>query len=1123
MKTIQSLLVAAILTVAGALGAANAMAADPLAEGFASPPASAKPFVWWHWMNGNITQEGITHDLEWMHRIGIGGFQNFDAALGTPQVVKERLVFMTPPWRDAFRHAVQTADRLGLEMSIAGSPGWSESGGPWVTPEEAMKKLVWSETRVTAGKRFHGALPSPPSIAGRYQDQPLGAGITADAGAPAPDFYRDVAVIAFAVPAVDAAPLQAVVSSSAGPIDATLLSDGHLVKGVTLPFPKNGMAAWLRWDLGRPRAIRGLTLAFGGTPQLDFLIDTGRLQAELQASDDGVSYRSIAKLNDSAVGERTMAFDPVTARYFRLELPTPPPSKMPFTLPGMIVPTATEQIVTEAVLHLAPRVNRAEEKAAFFIGTGLDSSPTPDASAADVISGATVIDLTSRVHADGSLDWIPPKGTWTILRFGYSLIGITNHPASPEGTGLEVDKLSRKHVKAYLETYLDRYAAFLGPDLMGARGLHGMVNDSWEAGAQNWTEALPQEFQARRGYAMTRWLPVLTGRVVDSAASSDAFLWDFRRTLGELLTENHYGQLDALLKTRGMIHYVESHESGRAFIGDGMDAKRTATIPMSATWVSGNNPPAGYDADVRESASVAHLYGQNLVAAESLTTAGPAFAYAPADLKATADRMLSNGLNRFVIHTSVHQPLDDKAPGFTLGPFGQYFTRQETWAEQAGAWISYLARSAYLLQQGRYVADVLYYYGEDSNITALYGAGLPSVPAGYAYDFANAHALTLLHVQNGALTTASGMSYRVLVLDPRTRWMSLDVLRCIASLVSDGATVVGNKPQNTPSLADDASEFHRLADAVWGSGDTSGTHKYGKGQAIRAPTLADAMTMLGIAPDFSSSVPAADAELVYVHRHLDDGDLYYVSSRKAAAVNLEASFRVAGKAPELWYADTGRRAPASYRIESGRTIVALPLEAQDAVFVVFRQPATNPARRVPVPTRSIVADLEGPWQLTFQSGRGAPSSAVLPQLASWTTNTDAGIRYFSGTAVYHRNLPIRPEWLATGSRVDLDLGAVKSVAEVRVNGHSVGVLWKAPYRIDLTDVVKVGANDLEIGVTNLWPNRMIGDKQPGAAKITFATLDPYTADSPLLASGLLGPVRILTSRLAVQGNLTQSN
>jgi hypothetical protein len=827
-----------------------------------------------------------------------------------------------------------------------------------------------------------------------------------------------------------------------------------------------------------------------------------------------VTYRSIAKLNHSAVGQRTIAFLPVTARYFRLQLPTPPRPRSTLDLPGLVVPNAAEHVVTEAVLHVAPRVNRAEEKAAFFIGTGLDTSPTPEASPADVIGAATIVDLSSRLGADGALDWTPPKGQWMVLRFGYSLLGITNHPASPEGTGLEVDKLSRDHVKAYLEAYLDQYAAFLGPDLMGARGVHGMVNDSWEAGAQNWTEDLPREFKARRGYELAHWMPVLTGRVVDSAAASDAFLWDFRRTLGELLTQNHYAQLDAMLKARGMIHYVESHESGRAFIGDGMDVKRTATIPMSATWVSGNNPTASYDADVRESASVAHLYGQNLVAAESLTTAGPAFAYAPADLKATADRMLSNGLNRFVIHTSVHQPLDDKAPGFTLGPFGQYFTRQETWAEQAGAWISYLTRSAYLLQQGRFVADVLYYYGEDSNITVLYGTGLPAVPAAYAYDFANPHALTLLKVQDGALTTNNGMNYRVLVLDPRASWMSLGVLRCIAALVKDGATVVGDRPVNTPSLADDAVEFRRLSAAVWGDAVDAPSHAYGKGRVIHSGALAQVLPELGIAPDFSYTRSSADTELVYVHRHLEDGDLYYVSNRQSRAVSVEAGFRITGKAPELWYSDTGQRVPASYHIDAGRTIVPLQLDAHGALFVVFREPTTLTERRVPVPMRSVLATLDGPWQLTFQSGRGAPPSATLPNLASWTTNNDAGIKYFSGTAAYHRTIVVQRAWLDGGSRVELDLGAVKNVAEVFVNGRSLGVLWKAPYRIDLTDALKVGGNDLEVRVTNLWPNRMIGDKQPGAAKITFATLDPYKADSPLLESGLLGPVRLASLRTA---------
>jgi hypothetical protein len=340
--------------------------------------------------------------------------------------------------------------------------------------------------------------------------------------------------------------------------------------------------------------------------------------------------------------------------------------------------------------------------------------------------------------------------------------------------------------------------------------------------------------------------------------------------------------------------------------------------------------------------------------------------------------------------------------------------------------------------------------------------------------------------------------------------MSLEVLRRIAALVAAGGTVIGERPASTPSLADDAMAFRKLSLEVWGEGDAPGSHAYGKGKVVRAGTLASALTGLGIEPDFTYSRPAAAAGLVYVHRRLVDGDLYFVSSRDTAGTNVEASFRVTGKAPELWYADTGRRVPASYRIEGGRTIVPLQLDPLEAVFVVFREPTAVAQRRLPTPVRSVVETLGGPWSLSFQSNRGAPASATLGQLESWTTNVNAGIKYFSGTAAYRRTLEVKRGWLAGGSRVELDLGAVKNLAEVLVNGRSLGILWKAPYRIDLTDALKSGGNQLEIRVTNLWPNRMIGDKQPGAIKIAFATLDPYKADSPLLESGLLGPVRVST-------------
>ena len=359
----------------------------------------------------------------------------------------------------------------------------------------------------------------------------------------------------------------------------------------------------------------------------------------------------------------------------------------------------------------------------------------------------------AKMSADGKLDWTPPAGTWMVLRIGYSLTGATNRPASPEATGLEVDKLSKVHVKSYFDNYLGQYKDTVGA-LMGKRGLQYIITDSWEAGVQNWTDDMIAEFAKHRGYDMQPWLPVLAGHIVESAEASDRFLFDFRKTIADLTAENHYDQLTTMLRERDMGRYTESHESGRAFIADGMEVKRNAAIPMSAMWTSGpGQATERYDADVRESASVAHIYGQNLVAAESLTASSGAWSFSPETLKPTADRLMAMGLNRFVIHTSVHQPSNDKIPGLGLGPFGQWFTRHETWAEQAKAWTTYLARSCYLLQQGKFVADIAYYYGEDSNITALFSGRGPDIPAGYNFDYVNSDViLNRLAVTNGLIT-----------------------------------------------------------------------------------------------------------------------------------------------------------------------------------------------------------------------------------------------------------------------------------------------------------------------------------------------------------------------------------
>jgi hypothetical protein len=1121
---LTGMLAGVVLAVAGQNAADSG---DDLVKGFQQPPDSAKPRVWWHWMNGNITKEGIKLDLEWMHRVGIGGFQNFDAALKTPKLVDRRLVYMTPEWKDAFLFATQLADQLGLEEAIAGSPGWSESGGPWVKPSQGMKKVVWSETRIEGGKPFTGVLPHPPTVTGPLQNIPIFdflALIGGQAPAAPPSFYADTAVIAYRAPGSDVlvSSLQPKVTSSSGNVDLAVLTDGDLVKTTPLPKAPAGQQAWIQYEFSSRQTMNAVTLVLNdpGTAAAN-MFGAAESIADVETSDDGQSFRKLVDIPNDGGVEHTIAFPTTSARFFRVAFTNKPPSAFgdmdfdvenPFGDFSAMKPNPNFEIA-ELVLHPGARVSRFEEKAGFANLLSFESFATPPVAPADAIRKDDIVDLTSKMRPDGTLDWTPPQGLWVVLRFGYSLTGVTNHPASPEGTGLEVDKLSREDVKEYMNTYLDHYKSAVGR-LMGKRGLQYVINDSWEAGTANWTDNMVAEFSKRRGYDPRPWLPVLTGRVIESSQTSERFLWDFRKTLGDLLAEYHYDQINDILHQRGMGHYGESHEEGRAFIGDGMEVKRSNDVPMSAMWTQKpgvNKDLYGYNADIRESASVAHIYGQNLVAAESMTASSGAWAWSPATLKPTADKEMAMGLNRFVIHTSVHQPLLDKKPGLALGPFGQWFTRNETWAEQAGPWLRYLARSCFLLQQGHFAADVVYFYGEDSNLTALFGKKSPEIPEGYNFDYINADALIhKLAIIDGQLATPSGMRYRVLALDPNSQHMSLPVLRKIRDLVQSGAIVAGPKPTDTPSLSDDPREFQTIADELWGSG--TGQHSFGNGKIYASQKLVEVLAALHVVPDFEYSKPQSDTQVLFVHRQLSAGDLYYVDNRQDRDEVLEATFRVSGKEAELWHADTGVMEPAPFRTAEGRTTVPLHLEPWGTVFVVFRATARTSSRALPRIVDSPIATVEGPWDLSFQADRGAPAKITLDKLASWSDSPDEGVKYFSGTGTYTKTIQASPDWFERGDGLSIDLGEVKNLAEVSVNHKPLGIVWKTPYRVDVTDVLKPGSNTLEIKVTDPWVNRIIGDRQANVAK-TYAFTSPkyYKADSKLVPSGLLGPVQIIRS------------
>ena len=1120
-KLRAALIAATALSALPALAqTAPAPAAPSLEEQFRDPPNSARPRVWWHWMNGNVSKDGIAKDLAWMKRVGIGGVQNFDANLNTPQIVDKRLVYMSPEWKDAFRFAASEADRLGLELAIAASPGWSETGGPWVRPEDGLKKLVWSETEVTGGRRFADTLAMPPITIGPFQTLPgegLGSMLSSQGKPKMPEpYYADVAVLAF--PAPTGAALTAPVSitgTDGQPMNARLLSDEDLASGVELA-KVSGVPSLLHVTYPEPQTIRAATLFVPGAATLF----TGAAYIPtLEASEDGKAWRAIAEIPLGSV-PATVGFAPVTARQFRVVFVPAKASGFSFTpqAPGVdlaglagsmgaLAARGTKPIkVADFRLLGEDRIDRAEAKAGYTIARDYYELIKPLPEVRGVAPGK-VVDLTRRMRADGTLDWTPPPGRWRILRIGYSLLGTMNHPATPEATGLEVDKFDGPAVRRYLEHYLGMYKDASG-GLMGSRGVRAILTDSIEVGAANWTPQMIAQFRRLRGYDPTPWLPAITGTVVGSRAESERFLYDYRRTLADLIATEHYGTVATVAHEHGLKVYGEAMEDQRPSLGDDMAMRRYADVPMAAMWTHGREqgPNPGYLADMKGAASVANVYGQNLVAAESLTSLMAPWAFGPADLKRVIDLEFAHGINLPVVHTSVHVPNDDKVPGLSLYIFGQYFNRHEAWAELARPWVDYLSRNALMLQQGRNVADVAYFYGEEAPLSGLYRLSpVADAPKNHAYDFVNADVLTGALANEGSeLVTAGGARYQALYLGGSSRMMTLPTLRRLVQLVEGGATVIGPKPHGNPSLVTDAAEFATLTSRLWPGGAVA---LVGKGRVIASTRIDAALARAGVAPDFRFK-GKPDSEILFVHRKLADGESYFLSNRKNRTETIEARFRVTGKAPELWRAETGTSEPVSYRIENGVTVVPLTLAGDESVHVVFRKPSAAPAMAITKLEPVELGRLAGPWTVAFQPGRGAPASATLPVLAPLDQHATPGIKYFSGIATYAQDFTTPRGW-RPGQPLWLDLGEAREVAEVLVNGKSAGYAWHAPYRVDVAGVARPGRNRLEVRVANLWVNRLIGDAQAGAQKITWTALPTYTAQAPLRRSGLIGPVRLL--------------
>ncbi|SFF91277.1 Glycosyl hydrolases family 2, sugar binding domain [Prevotella sp. KH2C16] len=1045
---------------------AHAQQTEDLVKGFLCPPREARPYVWWHWMDGNVSKEGIRKDLLWMKSQGIGGLHQFDAGgVNMPRAAKVRLPYMSTGWKDAFRYALRLADSLGLEVGIASAPGWSSTGGYWVKPEDAMKKLEWRSITIKGGKTLKVQLPDLYCTVGPYQDyyQP-------NDRMDIKPYGGDLCVIAIRLP------FEELTMQEMGA--RTDASDSI----ITVTFPQR-------------HTIRALTLKsmqMGSRPR-------GRKPAGwnfLECSDDGKTWRPVSEIYPARIPYATVDIVPTTARFFRVR----------------------GKKLEHLTLYNVSKINHAEEQGGFALNSDYKNYKTP--ATLHAVNPADIIDLTGIMNADGTLRCRLPKGKWRIYRFGWSITGRVNHPASPENTGLEVDKIDSAAWTRYFHHYFDIYKEG-AQGMLGKKGITHILTDSYEAGSYTWTPRLPAEFLKRRGYDLKPWLPVLTGEIIGSSDESMRFLWDWRKTLEELTAEN-YDRLDTIARKYGLQgRYSESHEGGRAYIADGMDVKRHATNPMAAFWMedtpTGSSVP-GAIADIRESASVAHIYGQNSVSAESFTVNGDdrhAYTYCPENMKYMADVAMSAGVTRFFIHESASQPNDDYLPGLQLYRYGQWFHRNETWANQAHTLTDYLARSSYLLSKGHAVADILLYYGEDNNITSVYGGNfeqLPQIPQGYEYDFASASVLrSEVDVANGQLTTRSGMRYKILWMDKNCETMSLDILRRISDFADAGVVICGKEPAQCAGMKADRNAFHKLVDNIWHSGKRNVTDN-----------LATAIRLAGIEPDFKSNVPAQPYGINgmrYVHRQTDDGkEIYWVRNFSGKDQEAVMSFRHGGSYATIFDPATGHIQPVQYRKENGRVAVSLKTLSTDALFVVFSREPLAPGEPQEIFADSkhlghepqTIKEINTPWNIHFSQKGGGEADETFTALHSWTECENPVVKYFAGTADYTTTFILQKNDLKGSEPIYLDLGSVKNIAEIWINGESVGTEWKAPFRTrNIRPYLHKGANTLEIRVTNLWANRQIGDVQKGEKHPVTQIRRFYKPSDPLLPSGLIGPVRLI--------------
>lgn len=1048
--------------------------------GFQNPQDSTRTKVWWFHGETETTKEGITADLEAFKKAGIGGVVYYDQSHGK---ATNALEGFSSEWWKMLKFAASEAKRVGLTFELHISNGYV-AGGPWITNETGMKRLTATEILVKGGKHFSEKLPEPQN---KY------------------NFFKDVVVLAF--PAQKGAGKSSFsqnvkITSTDKSIDTERLFDPYSNNVsriernnsgvyITMEFSEDFEARSITYKMQpRGKATSSATNVPGESG--DTFIGTGyRVLPDfgnLEVSYDGKNYERICDLKPiykahESWRQKTVSFKAVKSRYYRLHLHDWWEESE----------KNQELLLNSIVLNSAAKLDQYEEKAGLF-SEYIEKDKTPQYNASEVIDATKIINLTDKMDTQGNLNWDVPKGEWMIMRFAYEPTGASTKHGRANLIGRECDKLS---VKA-AEIHWDNYAKVIADSLEISHSGHlsGIAMDSHEAGAQNWTDEFINEFKSRRGYDPLVYLPAMMGYVVDDVQKSDGFLFDVRRNIADLISDNYYGTFDKLARSRGLTFTAQAIGNALCINGDPIQAKGRVQKPQGEFWVI--HPDGNYD--IKESSSAAHLYGKKIASGEAFTDAK--YSTSLSDLKSLADYAYAFGINEFVICASAYQPWMDKIPGSTGGGRQYAINRNNTWWDYSRPFWDFQARSSYLMRLGKSTASLCVYLGENAPVKIVTNR-LPDIPGGFDFDaFTTDALLTRMEGKKDGIVLPDGVAYKMMVL-PKNGDITLDALRKIGTIVENGGLIYGPKPLCSKSGRDigKEKEYKDLTDKLWGtSTENKGMKSLGKGAVYWGGTLSEALQSAKIDPDISLKESDCKKRNIYfIHRKLNDADLYFIDNHKDSLENNVFSFSTKGKYAQLWNLITGKRyALSTEKVANGKLAIQLSLKGRESFCILIN----DTFEKLPVFNTNNTAKtrlIDGSWEVYFDEKKGGAGTVTFPHLQDWTEFADPKIKYYSGTAVYKKNIMIEPE----GKKINIEIDNPRFVAQVLVNGNDCGVIWCSPWQLDITKFLKAGKNKLEIRTANALTNRMIYDSQlPENERVTFSYPPIVNSTDQLEPSGL---------------------